>query len=75
MWPSWPQACMWPGLEEQNSTPLFSVMGRASMSARMAVAGPPGSRPQAASTSKKAATQLSQGVVTSQERPSRTLRT
>ena len=75
MWPSWPQACMWPGLAEQNSTPLFSVMGRASMSARMAVAGPPDSRPHAAPTSKNAQTQLSQGVVTSQDRPSRTPRT
>ena len=74
MWPSWPQACMWPGLVERKATPLRSVMGRASMSARMAVAGPAG-LPQAASTSKKAQTQDSQGLVTSQARPSRTLRT
>ena len=52
MWPSWPQACMWPGFVEQKETPLFSLMGSASMSARMAVAGPPAARPHASSTLK-----------------------
>ena len=33
-WVSCPQACMTPGFSEANSTPLFSVMLRASMSAR-----------------------------------------
>jgi hypothetical protein len=38
--PSWPQACIAPGFSEAKSTPLSSVMGSASMSARSATVGP-----------------------------------
>ena len=37
---SWPQACMLPWVCELKSTPLSSMMGKASMSARMPMVGP-----------------------------------
>lgn len=39
MWQSWPQACMTPLLQLQKGSPVASVTGRASMSARRATTG------------------------------------
>ena len=38
MWPSWPQACILPGVSEAKSSPVFSRTGSASASLRKAMA-------------------------------------
>ncbi len=40
MWVSWPQACIVPGVAEANSSPVSSVRGSPSMSARRRIVGP-----------------------------------
>ena len=37
MWPSWPQACIFPGCREAKGRPVFSSRGRASISPRTAM--------------------------------------
>jgi hypothetical protein len=39
-WASWPQACITPGVSETYFAPVSSVMGKASISARMSNVGP-----------------------------------
>src|SRR3954463_6295462 len=45
VWPSWPQACIRPRCCDAWVKPFFSSIGNASMSARSAIARPPGREP------------------------------
>jgi hypothetical protein len=40
VWPSWPQACIFPAVADDHGLPLSSLIGSASMSARSPIARP-----------------------------------